>query len=435
MYLEPNGMNILELDRILLELLQIQNNLKKSINRNFLYKTLIEKQRDTKQLYNSIQSAILQLTDEISEEKVDYYKDTAKQAYIYIQQTLETKLKNTKRNVTLKVLVKIIIILRKYLSKVKMAAAAEIIKIASSLVPQYDGNGEKLNNIVAALTALQSVVTVATEPLAVQIILSKLEKKARSAVGNAPANIEVIKTNLKLKCKQQISSDVVLAKLNAIRQNGALNKYTTEVEELTTQLETAYLNDNIPTDTATKMANKAGIKALANGLKNQNTQIIIKAGTFSSLHEAIGRAAENDNDVVSNASVLYYNNNKSRGNHYPNNNNSQRGYQQGRGGRYNQSYRQGNYQYNQPWRQNNNQQQGNSNWRNSNWRNHQNQNSRNHNGSQHRPNNNSNDRNNQNRGRVYHASGEDERSDRQADENRQQNDFLEMVDRVNRSSP
>jgi len=37
----------------------------------------------------------------------------------------------------------------------------------------------------------------------------------------------------------------VLAKLNATRQNGALNKFSSEIEELTNQLETAYINDEI----------------------------------------------------------------------------------------------------------------------------------------------------------------------------------------------
>lgn len=71
-----------------------------------------------------------------------------------------------------------------------MANATEVIKIVSSLNPQYDGNGDKLSNIIAALNALKTIVTAATEPVALQIVLSKLEKKAKSAVEEAPANID-----------------------------------------------------------------------------------------------------------------------------------------------------------------------------------------------------------------------------------------------------
>lgn len=204
--------------------------------------------------------------------------------------------------------------------------AAEVIKIASSLVPQYDGNGEKLSSVIAALTALKTVVTANTEALAVQIILPKLEKKARSAVGNEPANIDAIIASLKQKCKSHISADVILAKLNATRQNGALNKFTSELEDLTTQLETAYINDNIPIETATKMANKAGIKALASGLRNTNTQVIIKASTFSNLNEAVGGAAENDNNGVSTTNVLHYKSERQIQNNFSNFNHKNYGF-------------------------------------------------------------------------------------------------------------
>lgn len=396
-------MTIKELDKKLLELLTIQNNFKKSINKDFLYKTLIEKQQISKKLYKEIQAKTLQLAELLTQEKIDEYKDIASESYQYIQEIILTKLNNSKKPIKFKPLVKTIITVNSKLKKVKMTTAAEVIKITSSLIPQYDGNGDKLTNIIAALTALQVIVTATTEPTAVQIILSKLEKKAKSAVGKNPANIEAIKNALTQKCKQHISSDVVLAKLNATRQTGALNKFTGEIEELTTQLETAYIHDDIPIDTATKMANKAGIKALAKGLKSQNSQTIIKAGTFASLHEAIGRAAENDTDPTPTVGMLYYSNNRGRGNYRGN---SSRGYQQGRGGRYFHSNRQGN---NEQWRQNNYQR--NSNGHNSNYQ-----------------------RNNPSRGRVYHATGDNERNDRQDEENRQQNDFLERADQVNRSS-
>lgn len=68
---------------------------------------------------------------------------------------------------------------RKHTSKM----AGEIIKIASSLTPQYDGCGEKLNSVVAALTALKQAVTTETQALAVHIILSKFEEKNGKLYG------------------------------------------------------------------------------------------------------------------------------------------------------------------------------------------------------------------------------------------------------------
>ena len=184
--------------------------------------------------------------------------------------------------------------------------AAEIIKIASSLIPQYDGNGEKLSNILAALHALKSVATAETEPVAIQIILSKLEKKARTAVGTTPRTIDEIIENLKIKCKQTISADTILAKLNNTRQTGEINKFSDDIEQLTNQLETAYINDDIPAEVAARMSLKSGVRALGNGLKNPATQTIIKSGTFTSLAEAIEKATENDTENTQQTNMLYY---------------------------------------------------------------------------------------------------------------------------------
>lgn len=405
------------------DLITIESNLKKSVNKQFLYKTLIDKRTIANNLYTEVKFKLSSKVAELSEEKITYYQELVEKSFLYISEELKRKLDQIRTPIRLKTLSKIIILLNTKLKSIRMASAAEIIKITSSLIPQYDGNGEKLSNIISALTALKTVATAATEPTAVQIILSKLEKKAKSAVGENPANIEAIKLALLQKCKQHISADVIMSKLNATRQSGALNKFSSEIEELTSQLETAYINDAIPIETATKMANKAGIKALAKGLKNQSIQTIIKAGTFASLHEAIGRAAENDNDTTSTAGILYYNNSRGRGNYRGN---SSRNQQQGRGGRYYQSNRQGN---NQQWRQNNYQQR-NSNGRNSNWRSDQNQ----RNNYQHQQRQNNDQQNNQNRGRVYHASDENDRQSRQNEDNRQQNNFLERAERVNQSS-
>lgn len=175
-----------------------------------------------------------------------------------------------------------------------MANAVEVIKLTSALIPQYDGNADKLSNIIAALTALKAVIVPATEPIAVQMVLSKLEKRARTAVGDNPVNIDDIIAQLKARCQQQVSADVILAQLNATKQTGALDKFSEEIEEYTNRLELAYINDHIPAETASRMATKAGVKALAAGVRNDILKIILKAGQFDTLSSAICKAFENE---------------------------------------------------------------------------------------------------------------------------------------------
>lgn len=408
---------------------KILNNLKKCPkDREYLEETLLNKLAVSKECKEKIYALLFQKNCKLTSTQHQYFSTSAKILYDEIHTIIDEQLKKIKveSSKTIFTIACSILFVTKLKLKLHQKMAAEIIKITSSLIPQYDGNGEKLGNVIAALTALKAVVTAQTMPLAVQIVLSKLEKKARSAVGDAPADIDAIIDSLNRKCKQHISADVVLAKLNATRQSGALNKFSSEIEELTNKLELAYLNDQIPADIAAKMANKAGIKALAAGMKNTNTQLILKAGTFNTLNDAIGRAAENDNETTTTASVL--NCNRQRYNGYRNN---QRGYQRGRGGRYNQSYRQNNYQNNNH-RNNNSNYNNNSNWRNSNGRNASNNNNQYQGNDRRQDRSNNDSRNNSNRGRVYQVSSENERNGQQ--DNRNQNNFLERADRSERSS-
>lgn len=402
----------------------LKNLKKKPKVREYLEDTRLQKLKSAEQSLNNIKTLIY--SSDISIENKELYIETTKQLYFKIQKLLIEE-QNFEKQPSIFITTYVIIFIVKLKRKRRIKMATEIIKIATSLIPQYDGNGDKLNNVIAALTALKVVVTPPTEPLAIQIILSKLEKKARSAIGEAPVSIDEIIDKLKQNCKQHISSDIILAKLNATRQNGVLNKFTTEIEELTNQLETAYINDKIPNDTATKMANKAGIKALGNGLKNSGTQLIIRSGTFNNINEAVGRVMENDNESTQTASMLYYRDNKHK---YKFNNHTNQNRNQPQRRFPNQVYR----HRNSSWRQGNNFNRQNSfNWNN-------NQSNNNYRNNQRRQYNHNEHRNESRRGRVFHATSEQNNTERHNDHRpnhhpeTQQNDFLERRDRLDRSS-
>lgn len=178
-----------------------------------------------------------------------------------------------------------------------MANIVEIVKVASSLIPVYDGNSIKLPSVIAALRALDTILNDANRATAINVVLSKLEGKARSAVGNAPATINDIIQNLENRCQPTDGPDVVLAKLQAVRQTGTLTSFTDEVERLATQLETMYITENVPIDTAKKLATKAAVKSLTNSIKNTESKLILKAGQFQTVSAAIAKAAENENEI------------------------------------------------------------------------------------------------------------------------------------------
>lgn len=225
-------MSIIELETALNNLASLESNLKKSINTRYLRNTLLEKKRLSEKLYTSITLGLASVQSTLSDIEIFKIKTISAAYFNNIQQILSQKLQDRKRIISFKVLSKVIILCNRFggektalkspevKQENKMPSTPEIIKITTSLIPQYDGNGEKLGNIIAALTALKTIVEPESEATAVQIVLSKLERKARSAVGETPADIDAIINNLKQKCAQSISPDVIVAKLNVTRQTG-----------------------------------------------------------------------------------------------------------------------------------------------------------------------------------------------------------------------
>lgn len=105
-------------------------------------------------------------------------------------------------------------------------SAIELIRTIPLLIPIYQGDGEKLTSTVAALKACKSLIDNTNQAIALQVILSRLEGKARAAVGDAPQNIDEIIAKLEEKCKIKIAPETVVAKLNATKQVGEIGKFT-----------------------------------------------------------------------------------------------------------------------------------------------------------------------------------------------------------------
>lgn len=243
--------------------------------------------------------------------------EKSKHIFKDIQKLIE--LKRLSERVSFKGAVAAITVTNRFKKYIKMTSILDIIKTASTLVPEFDGSSEKVNRVISAIKALEALINDANKQAAIQVILSKLSGRARSAVGDNPQEIKEIVDALKAKCSTTDPPEVILAKLATEKQTSELAKFTEQVEKLTLQLENAYLAENVPLATATRLAVRAGTSALANGLRNKESQLIIKAGKFDALSEAIAKANEHEKSIPNNA-VLHYRNTSS--NH---NRNNQRG--------------------------------------------------------------------------------------------------------------
>lgn len=203
-------------------------------------------------------------------------RDTYNQIKIFIDTRLEVGI----HLITFKQVAQVVLateILKNKSYKTKMANNMEIVKLIAALLPHYDGNADKLDSTIAALKAINTLINDNTRAIAIQVILSRLEGKARSAVNAAPATVDDIITSLEAKCQKKQSQEAVVAKLNATKQNSTIVEFADKIEKLSLELEKAYLAESVPLDSASRLASKAAVKALTNGVKNPEAQLILKA--------------------------------------------------------------------------------------------------------------------------------------------------------------
>lgn len=290
----------LEIDVCIAKLNNILTNINKAPNRNYTRRFLLKLKEKSKDLYKKVNNILVTHETKLTSAELTFYIKGLRQKYEIISLHIEQKLVYAKdppislKSTALAVLYYIKLKHKLTCKQNKMASIAEIIKIVSSLVPQYDGSGDKLPSILSALAALNTLITDANRAVAIQVVLSRLEGKARSAVGDNPQTVDAIIESLKRKCKITIAPETVVAKLNATKQTGDIVKFTEQIEKLTMELERAYISEEIPVDTALRMAVKAGVKALAGGVKNSETRLLLKAGQFNTLSAAVEKITENE---------------------------------------------------------------------------------------------------------------------------------------------
>ncbi|XP_055635701.1 uncharacterized protein LOC129775246 isoform X3 [Toxorhynchites rutilus septentrionalis] len=303
---------ILELEDKILVLKNLQSHLKKNPNRKFLQTTLLSKQSLLKITYNEVIVKLAKIEEQLSLTQLTYYTKLARSLYDEIYVIITQKLTySPERRIKFKSLVNAVIFCNrtKLLYESKMASVVEIIKVITSLVPPYDGKPDKLNNVISSLQACKPLINNDNNAAAIQTILSRMEGKARAAITETPNSIDTIITKLKEKCQISVEPNTLIAKLNATKQSDSFVKFSEEIEKLTLNLERAYLNENVPLETATKLATNAGLKALSTGARNNEIKQLLKYREFNSLTKAIEKASEIESEKLlsDSAKVFAYN--------------------------------------------------------------------------------------------------------------------------------
>lgn len=180
-----------------------------------------------------------------------------------------------------------------------MATLTDTLNVVTNLVPKYDGNAESLGNVIRALTACKDVVSDANRIVLIQVILSRFEGKASQVFTAVPTTIDTIIDSLKQKFSIKTDPQTVIAKLTIMKQKKDFDSFADEIEKLSAKLELAYVENKVPQDVAKTLANKAGIQALVNGAKNEDTRNTVKFSKCENLAKAIQVGSENEDTIES----------------------------------------------------------------------------------------------------------------------------------------
>lgn len=188
----------------------------------------------------------------------------------------------------------------------------EFLNTASKLIPEYDGKPEELQSFLNALDLVNSIKDV-HEQVAVNIIKTKTKGKALTAINSA-TSIETIKTALKQKIKTE-SVETITAKLMATKQeNKDSNTFIKEIEELSEKLQNAYILDGSNPTAAEQYATKAAVKSIKQNARNHETKMLMKAGQFKTLDDAITQFVELSTESQDTLAINYVrSNNRYRG--------------------------------------------------------------------------------------------------------------------------
>lgn len=208
----------------------------------------------------------------------------------------------------------------------------EFLNTASKLVIDFDGRSENLRAFIDSLQLLNTIKG-DNEAIAVSLIKTKLKGTARNLIENEGTILEII-SKLRATVKGE-SVEVLTAKIMNTRQNNkTANNYCSEIENLTKSLESAYISDGLSCELANKYSTQVAVKALTKNCTIDKVKLIMEAGQFNNMNEAITKFVNSCTEATGQQNALLYlgrkynrpidrrNNNQYRRkyNNFPNNN-------------------------------------------------------------------------------------------------------------------
>lgn len=286
---------------------KIEQNLRKSINQNISSDTLTKHFDTAIKLFNEIDESLLQNQSNIPDTEFFCYLKQARNALHYIKESVERR-RNFKK------------------SKMPTEATAPSfdVKLAASILLPYDGDDEKLPAFIDAVKLLKTMAPNDEQTLKL-FLMTRIGGKARNALPTDVTNktINDIVKLIKDACECKTTTEQVMAKIKSVKKGLPKQQYCNEIETLCNKLANAYMKDNVPHETAKKLAAKAGLETLIKLTPNETAKMALQIGSYSTIEQAIQKLnelPENENQNQMN-NVFHFNHRRST----PNRGNWRRG--------------------------------------------------------------------------------------------------------------
>lgn len=170
------------------------------------------------------------------------------------------------------------------------------VRTATAVIQIYDGASESLPAFVDACNLMKDLTDNTQQSMLIKFIKTRLTGKARYGLPDNVNTFNDLITNIKQRCQDSTSPEQIVAKLKSIKQKENLDSFCDQIESIANKLKCTYLQQKIPEDVVNNMVKKVAVDALINGVSNSETKIILKAGNFDTVKDAIQKVQENNSN-------------------------------------------------------------------------------------------------------------------------------------------
>lgn len=170
------------------------------------------------------------------------------------------------------------------------------VRTATAVVQIYDGSSDGLLAFIDASKLMKDLTADAHKDMLLKFLKTRLSGKARLGLPDNINTFDELITNVRERCQDLTSPEQLMAKLKCLKQKDNLDSFCEQIENISNKLKNTYIQQQIPENIANKMVNKAAVDALISGVSNNETKLILKAGSFVSVKDAIQKVQENNSN-------------------------------------------------------------------------------------------------------------------------------------------